>query len=597
MHTDRPELTNETIQDPNWVSARFLSDLFRTFESQGIPATKLLGDLPMLLGEDGDVIAAVEWNVFCDFMRRLGHEVGGARGLERCGETLGQLAPARALNSLAGIAASPHTLYRAASGWVLRRAIPGLEAHITKIDDGHFEIEARIAEGLRDCPEIFHFVAGGARVLPQVIGLQNAVVSCVVEPNVARYKIATPPSLTILARAKRIFRTIFSAGSVLSHLEDQQLELHAKNNALQSANAALEESERRYRAITDTAVDVLCEVDATGRILYVSASIGELIGYSPEQVTGSHYRLWIPSEWHDRVEEAYAFLVNLPAGRATQELVKLHAYEGPPVLAELTARTYDTHQGERRVVVIIRDQNDRKNQKDAKRATTIEAPRETTADMAHIVERVMIGHTVSLDEAPQPQWLETRKLLRDVRDSFRDSTRDSKRDRAGANGILRDVEIVSNSAPYEIFANEALLIAALAGLLDWAAGRAAEFPLDPELPRQAVLAIRVTLCVEALFESDGQSSLHSSLHSSLQSSLRSSLHSELQSEASASIVFEVDAGIATDRGLDPATDSPTSQLAFEVTADAVRAMGGRLSGAAGKRRITLTQPTRPTAPR
>ena len=156
---------------------------------------------------------------------------------------------------------------------------------------------------------------------------------------------------------------------------------------------------------------------------------------------------------------------------------------------------------------------------------------------------------------------------------------------------------MSSSAPDEIFANEALLIAALAGLLDWAAGRAAEFPLDPELPRQAVLAIRVTLCVEALFESDGQSSLHSSLHSSLQSSLRSSLHSELQSEASASIVFEVDAGIATDRGLDPATDSPTSQLAFEVTADAVRAMGGRLSGAAGKRRITLTQPTRPTAPR
>ena len=144
---------------------------------------------------------------------------------------------------------------------------------------------------------------------------------------------------------------------------------------------------------------------------------------------------------------------------------------------------------------------------------------------------------------------------------------------------------MSSSAPDEIFANEALLTAALAGLRDWAAGRAVEFPLDPELPRQAVLAIRVTLCVEALFESDGQSSLHSSLQS------------ELQSEASASIVFEVDAGIATDRGLDPATDSPTSQLAFEVTVDAVRAMGGRLSGAAGKRRITLPQPTRPTAPR
>ena len=47
---------------------------------------------------------------------------------------------------------------------------------------------------------------------------------------------------------------------------------------------------------------------------------------------------------------------------------------------------------------------------------------------------------------------------------------------------------MSSSAPDEIFANEALLNAALAGLRDWAAGRAVEFPLDPELPRQAVLA-------------------------------------------------------------------------------------------------------------
>ena len=110
MHTERPELTIETLQGPNLVSARFLSDLFCTCELQGFSAPTLAGDLPISLGEGGDVIAAVEWNVFCDFMRRLGHQVGGARGLEHCGETLGQLAPARVLNSLAGIAASSISL-------------------------------------------------------------------------------------------------------------------------------------------------------------------------------------------------------------------------------------------------------------------------------------------------------------------------------------------------------------------------------------------------------------------------------------------------------------------------------------------------------
>ncbi|MBJ18590.1 MAG: PAS domain-containing protein [bacterium] len=50
-----------------------------------------------------------------------------------------------------------------------------------------------------------------------------------------------------------------------------------------------------------TTVDISCEVDETGRIVYVSAAIQGMIGDSTEQVTNSHFRLWIPRNLHERV--------------------------------------------------------------------------------------------------------------------------------------------------------------------------------------------------------------------------------------------------------------------------------------------------------
>ncbi len=358
--SDWPERSDAgTTQDERFVSGRFLSDFFRALARQDIAVSDLIGDLPIPLGENGDVPAPVAWDHFVEFMRRLGRTLGGPAEIERCGGLLGGMKPARALGSLAGLAASPYTLYRAAAGWALHRAMPGVETEIRHADDGQLEIHARIADGLRACPEILHFAIGGARILPRAIGLPDAVVVADIGEREALYRIAVPPSKTLWSRIGRAIKTVFSAWDVLRFLEAQQLELHAKNEALRQANEALEASESRYRALVDTAVDVLCEIDRTGRVVYVSASIERLIGYSPDQVTGSHYRLWIPREWHDRVDEVVNALFDLPSGRATQELIRLHGAGGDPIFAELTARTYDTRDGERRIVSILRDLTER----------------------------------------------------------------------------------------------------------------------------------------------------------------------------------------------------------------------------------------------
>jgi PAS domain S-box-containing protein len=52
------------------------------------------------------------------------------------------------------------------------------------------------------------------------------------------------------------------------------------------AVAALQESEVRFRALTEQASDVIAEVEADGNFLYVSPRFTDLLGYSEEEIIG-----------------------------------------------------------------------------------------------------------------------------------------------------------------------------------------------------------------------------------------------------------------------------------------------------------------------
>lgn len=441
---------------PTHVSGRFLSDFFGLLEGQGVAATDLLGDLPIPIDEAGGVSEAVEWRHFADFMRRLEVAVDGPGGLERCGELIGRSAPARALRGLAGLAASPHALYRAAARWALRRAMPGIETRLVQREAGRLEIHARLADGLRACPQIFHFATGGARALPRLIGLRDAVVTSAIDEREARYQITLPPSATLRARVGRFLRALFSAGSVVRFLEAQQLELHAKHEALQRAHDALAESERRLRAMTDAAVDVLCELDADGRVVYVSASVQELIGYSPEQVAGSHYRLWVPSNSQEATRAGFEAMKAMPAGHSTQVPVVLHGLGGREIKAELTGRSHATPDGDWRLVCILRD---RAAPRGARATEPFELPAESpieeTASMSRLVEGALLQ---APDGGVEASWIESRKLV--------DTIRDGVLADEGARDV--DLRIDLSGAPAEVFTDANVLTTGLVALIDGA---------------------------------------------------------------------------------------------------------------------------------
>jgi PAS domain S-box-containing protein len=107
------------------------------------------------------------------------------------------------------------------------------------------------------------------------------------------------------------------------------------------AHAELEKNEKRFREMNDAAVDVLCEIDEDGHVSYVSAAVYELLGYTPEQVIGSHFRLWIPRKYHAFVTERFEQLFAEPAGESSiRDRITLHAAGGQRMAVELMARTY-----------------------------------------------------------------------------------------------------------------------------------------------------------------------------------------------------------------------------------------------------------------
>jgi hypothetical protein len=188
------DTTTTTTEDVGLVSGRFLSDFFKSLEQHGVPATQLLGDLPILVDERGRVTTSVDWVDFVDFMKRLEHHTGGVSGLEACGESICGFRRGSMFQSLVRFSASPYSLYRAASQWAQRPAIPAIETHIEEVETNRIEIRVRLAEGLRPCPQLFHLATGGARALPRILRLSDAVVTAQVDstqalqPQVERFR-------------------------------------------------------------------------------------------------------------------------------------------------------------------------------------------------------------------------------------------------------------------------------------------------------------------------------------------------------------------------------------------------------------------------
>ncbi|HOW33191.1 MAG TPA: PAS domain S-box protein [Methanoregulaceae archaeon] len=96
---------------------------------------------------------------------------------------------------------------------------------------------------------------------------------------------------------------------------------------------ALEESQKRYQALTETNVDFIWEMDSEGRYTYCSPQMERLWGIKPDEMIGRTPFDRMPSEERDRLKEAFLGIMKVPQRFEGLESTALDGH-GKPIFIE-----------------------------------------------------------------------------------------------------------------------------------------------------------------------------------------------------------------------------------------------------------------------
>lgn len=132
--------------------------------------------------------------------------------------------------------------------------------------------------------------------------------------------------------------------------------------------ATLDRTQERHSRLIETLADVLYELDAEGRFVFLSPSITELLGYAPEELTGSPYSAVVPPDQLDHAR--HRFDDRRTGARASRrievELVRKASHErptSPRIRTEISARgLYDPQRKFLGTLGLLRDISGQRHQ-------------------------------------------------------------------------------------------------------------------------------------------------------------------------------------------------------------------------------------------
>lgn len=163
----------------------------------------------------------------------------------------------------------------------------------------------------------------------------------------------------------------------------------ARRVRLGNARAAdiLRESEQRFRAVAETAVDAIVSADRTGRVTYVNTAAQSMFGYDAEEVLGRPLTMLMPKRFrarHQRGLDKYLQSGDSSVIGSVLEVAGLRR-DGSEFPIELSLATWTTHSGETAFTGIIRDISERYQAADSLRKAHAQLEArvaERTADLA-----------------------------------------------------------------------------------------------------------------------------------------------------------------------------------------------------------------------
>jgi len=194
----------------------------------------------------------------------------------------------------------------------------------------------------------------------------------------SRKLLALPLLLALAALGEVLHLATFTPGAPVPHWLEAYwvtllivgftLQLHVEDDAaLRSGDAIRHAAQRerdlereRFRALTESAFDLVAELDENERFTYVSPRYLEVLGHAPQSLLGRPAReLLHPDDLPGTRRFASS---TFDAGRASGFLARVRHRDGHYLWMEHAARGFVTPQGERRFVLSSRDAASRQAQ-------------------------------------------------------------------------------------------------------------------------------------------------------------------------------------------------------------------------------------------
>jgi len=117
----------------------------------------------------------------------------------------------------------------------------------------------------------------------------------------------------------------------------------------------LRKSEQRYRVLSEAIYDVVAELDSEGRVLFVSPSCEEVLGYKPEEMVGTTPFGLLHANEVERLVDVFLGRFESQHRPKHDQIFRVRHRDGSWRWLQSTGVTYQTEDSELRMVAVSRD--------------------------------------------------------------------------------------------------------------------------------------------------------------------------------------------------------------------------------------------------
>ncbi len=149
------------------------------------------------------------------------------------------------------------------------------------------------------------------------------------------------------------------------------------------AAQAIEESERRFRAIFDTAPDGIFTIALNGVLTSVNTAVAQLVGWTDTELVGTAFPVWIH---HEDVEQVNTAFLSVLSGQTTGVEARVRAKAGGYKVLDFTATPQIEHGSVAGVLGFFRDVTERKQAEDQIRQLNEELDAKVKARTQQLLE-------------------------------------------------------------------------------------------------------------------------------------------------------------------------------------------------------------------